>query len=288
MQELLIKDEIENMIYEVRGKQVMLDSDLAQLFKYETFNLNKAVSRNINKFSENYMFVLNKEEYDNLIFHFGISKRHGGRRYNPKVFTEKGILMLATILKSDIAIEMSIKIIDVFVNMRKYINNSNDILMNIETKLIEHDNQLLKHNDNFNKIFDILDSKEKINHIFFEGQIYDAYSLLIDILNCAKEEIIIIDNYASKELFDILKDIKVDIKIITKNIDEILLRKYKKQYKNIETINNNTFHDRFIMIDKKILYHSGASFKDLGNKCFGINKIEDKYILNSIIESVGK
>ena len=156
----------------------------------------------------------------------------------------------------------------------------------METKLIEHDNKLLKYDNNFNKIFNMLESKEKTNNIFFEGQIYDAYSLLIDILNKAKEEIIIIDNYASKELFDILKDIKINIKIVTKNIDDILIKKYNKQYNNIEIINNDSFHDRFIIIDRKTLYHSGASFKDLGHKCFGINKIEDKHILDELLKYI--
>ena len=232
------------------------------------------------------MFTLTKNEYDILIFQNGISSNHGGRRYLPRVFTEKGILMLATILKSDIAVDMSIKIINSFVKMRKCINTNKDVLLNMETKLIEHDNKLLKYDDNFNKIFDILDSKEKINHIFFEGEIYDSYSLLIDILSKAKDQIIIIDNFASKELFDILKDIKTNIKIVTKNIDDILIKKYNKQYSNIEIIYNDNFHDRFIIIDNSILYHSGASFKDLGKKCFGINKIEDKNYLKQLLESV--
>ena len=279
MNEIIVKDEIENMIYEIRGKQVMLDSDLAILFQYETFNLNKAVSRNIEKFSNDYMFTLTKAEYNDLIFQNGISSKHGGRRYLPKVFTEKGILMLATILKTPIAVDMSIKIIDIFVKMRKYINNNKNVLLNIENKLLEHDNKI-------DILFDKLDSKEKTNHIFFEGQIYDAYSLLMDILKNAKEEIIIIDNYASKELFDILKDIKPNIKIVTKNIDDTLIKKYNKQYSNIKIIYNDSFHDRFIIIDKKTLYHSGASFKDLGNKCFGINKIEDKEYLERIINKI--
>ena len=136
--------------------------------------------------------------------------------------------------------------------------------------------------------FDKLNEKQKINTIFYEGQIYDEYSLLIDILSKAKEEVIIIDNYAGKELLDIIKDISIDTKIVSSNIDSTLKKKYESQYENVTFINNNTFHDRFIIIDKKELYNSGASFRDLGKKCFSLNKIEDKEILNNIIKKIGE
>ena len=130
--------------------------------------------------------------------------------------------------------------------------------------------------------------KESNNHIFYEGQIYDAYSLLIDILSKAKKEIIIIDNYAGKKLFDIIRNINVKVKIYTENIDNISKEKYEKQYSNIEIINTNIFHDRFIIIDNKVLYHSGASFKDLGKKCFAITKILDNNILEELLDKLEK
>jgi hypothetical protein len=133
------------------------------------------------------------------------------------------------------------------------------------------------------KSFEKLEEKEKINHIFYDGQIYDAYSLLMDILSKAISEIIIIDNYASKELLDIIKDIKIKIIIVSSNINDILKKKYESQYNNVTFINNNSFHDRFIIIDKEILYYCGSSFKDLGKKCFTINKIEDKEYLKNIL-----
>ena len=136
--------------------------------------------------------------------------------------------------------------------------------------------------------FDKLNEKQKINTLFYEGQIYDAYSLLMDILSEAKKEIIIIDNYAGKELLDIIKDISIDIKIVSSSIDSTLKKKYESQYSNVTFINNNTFHDRFIIIDRKELYNSGASFKDLGKKCFSLNKIEDKEYLENIIKKIGK
>ena len=186
--------------------------------------------------------------------------------------------MLSSLLKSDIAIETNKLVIKAFVTMRKYLKeiNYDNRISNIETKIIEHDNKI-------DLILDKLSTKEENNHIFYEGEIYDAYSLLMNILGKAKKEIIIIDNYAGKELFDIIKDIKVNIKVYTENIDNIAKKKYEQQYSNLTIINTNIFHDRFILIDNKILYHSGASFKDLGKKCFCITKMEDKQIIKDLI-----
>ena len=275
----VITNNVENLIYEIRGKQVMLDSDLAKLYqcKNGTKTINQAVKRHINRFPERFCFQLTKEEYIFLKSQFGTANKTNMSRMLPYAFTEQGVAMLSSVLRTEVAEQVSIKIMDAFVKMRHYIVNGNYRLNNIETKLLEHDTKI---NEIFNQF------KANNNHIFFEGEIYDAYSLLIDILREAKSEIIIIDNYAGKQLFDILKEIKTDIKIITKNIEEITYKKYKEQYKNIEIINNNKFHDRFIIIDKKILYHSGASFKDIGKKCFAINKIEDKIILNDILKKL--
>lgn len=128
--------------------------------------------------------------------------------------------------------------------------------------------------------------KEKNNHLFFKGQIYDTYSLLIDIFNKSQDEIIIIDNYIDKNILDILKDISKRIIIVTNEFNNIDYKKYNEQYNNIVLKINNSFHDRFIIIDRKVLYHSGASFKDLGKKCFEISKIEEKEILNSLIKKI--
>ena len=271
---------INDLIYNIRGKLVMLDADLAKLYQCinGTKDINKAVKRNEERFPEDFYFQLNEDEIRNLRFHFGTANVSNMTRTLPYVFTEQGVAMLSAILKTNVASQVSVKIMRAFVEMKKYIatNNFSNRISNLETKTIEHDNKI-------NLILDKLSTKEVNNHIFYEGQIYDAYSLLINILNQSKKEIIIIDNYASKELFDIIKDINKNITIITKNIDEILIKKYKKQYNNINIIKSDIFHDRFIIIDNEILYHSGASFKDLGNKCFAINKIIDKDILNKLL-----
>ena len=273
---------IENMIYEIRGKQVMLDSDLATLYgcKNGTKEINQAVKNNIEKFPERYCFRITEKEYSSLKSKLLTSR--GGSRKGHTVFTEQGVYMLATILKGKLATSITIAIMDAFVVMKNIINTSL-----IEQKYF---NELTIKNTEDIKLlqesFDKLNTKESNNHIFYEGQIYDAYSLLIDILSKAKKEIIIIDNYAGKKLFDIIKNINVKVKIYTENIDNISKEKYEKQYNNLEIINTHIFHDRFIIIDNKELYHSGASFKDLGKKCFAITKMEDNNILKELLNKI--
>lgn len=287
MYELKEELNMENMIYEIRGKQVMFNSDVARLYNVETKRINEVIKRNINRFPEEFCFQITIEELEKLSSRSQfatLNKSNNYRGYNikylPYVLTEQGIMMISGLLKSDIAVKVNVQIIDAFVKMRKYISNN---LYQNEKILINHENRLLMLEESFDK----LNEKEKINHIFYEGQIYDAYSLLIDILGKSKEEVIIIDNYAGKELLDIIKDIKQNIKIVSSNIDSTLKKKYESQYSNVTFMNNNTFHDRFVIIDRKELYNSGASFKDLGNKCFALNKIEDKKILNNIIRKIG-
>ena len=283
---------IENMIYEIRGKQVMLDSDLSKLYqcKNGTKEINQAVKNNPDKFPERYSFQLSDNEYNNLRSNFltsSLESGYGGRRYNPRVFTEQGIAMLSTILKSKVAVETSIRIMDAFVKMRKIISSSL-----IEQKYINE--LVIKDNERINLLeesFSKLEEKEKVNHIFYEGQIYDAYSLLIDMFKEAKKEIIIIDNYADKSILDMITNLNVKVIVITKKFNllkDIDIKKYNKQYHNLKVIYSDKFHDRFIIIDKKVLYHSGASYKDLGNKCFAITKIEDKEYLEIILKNIGE
>ena len=192
--------------------------------------------------------------------------------------------MLATVLKTENASIVSINIMRAFVVMKKIINTSLIEQKYFNELTIKNTEDIKLLQESFNK----LNTKESNNHIFYEGQIYDAYSLLIDILSKARKEIIIIDNYAGKKLFDIIKNINVNVKIYTENIDNISKEKYEKQYNNLEIINTNIFHDRFIIIDNKVLYHSGASFKDLGKKCFAITKMEDNNILKELLNKLKK
>ena len=274
---------IENMIYEIRGRKVIFDRDLAKLYNVETRVLNQKVKRNIDRFPEEFCFQLDRLEFKKWISQFVISNDEKmSLRKLPYVFTEQGVAMLSAIIKSDIAVKTSIQIMNAFVKLRKYVSNELIEQKYINKMVFDHDNEIKLLQESFSK----LEEKETVNHIFYEGQIYDAYSLLMDILSKAKNEIIIIDNYAGKELLDIIKDIKQNIKIVSSNIDSTLKKKYESQYSNVTFINNNTFHDRFIIIDRKELYNSGASFKDLGKKCFAINKIEDNEYLKNILKKI--
>lgn len=285
MNEIIEKEiDIENMIYEVNGVEVMLDSDLAKLYHVETKRINEAVKNNPEKFPRRYSFVLDNEELSFLRSKFSTLEINGQGKYTkyaPRVFTEQGVYMLATILKSKEAIQTSIRIMDTFVKMRHYINYNNELL---PRKFMLLEEKVDNNTKRIDELFDKFNPKDIIkNCIFFGNDIYDAYSVIMDIFNSSKEEIIIIDNYASKDLLDMLRDINRKVLIVSKNIDEVLKKKYETQYKNVTFINNNSFHDRFIIIDRRKLYLCGASFKDLGKKCFGIHENNDIDYLNRLL-----
>ena len=279
MDKVVENQRVDNLIYEIRGTEVMLDSDLARLYECVngTKTINQAVKRHINKFPERYMFQLTKEEYLSLKSQMGTSKVSsvGGVRKLPYVFTEQGVAILATILHTKVADVISMKIIDAFIYMRKYLSreNSNNIL-------ISHEERILKLEESFNKF------SNKQKSIIYEGKIYDAYSILLDIFNETKDEIIIIYNYINKELLDILRYVDKKIIIMSKNYNEELIKKYKSQYKNIMLVNDNSFHDRYIILDRKEVYTSGMSLKDIGKKYSYINKINESIFIVELLKRV--
>jgi len=286
MNEIMEKEmiSIDDMIYEVRGVQVMLDSDLARLYQVETKRINEAVKNNPDKFPERFYFRISESEYGDLKSKISTSK--GGSRKGHTAFTEQGVYMLATILKSKVATNVSIAIMDAFVKMRHYINYTNVMLPH---RVLLLEDKVDDNTKKINELFDKFDPKVIVkDYLFFDGEFYDAYSVLLDIFNSSKEEIIIIDNYASKELFDLLRNIDRKIIVVSKNIDDVLKKKYEKQYDNIKFINNDSFHDRFIILDRNKLYTCDASFKDLGKKCFAINEFGDKKYLNCILEIISE
>lgn len=274
-------ENIENLIYEIRGKQVMLDSDLAKLYecKNGTKVINQAVKRNITKFPERYCFQLTETEYRNLKFQNVTSSlnNYGGVRKMPFVFTEQGVAMLATVLKTPVADAVSMRIIDAFVYMRRYL--SGEIGSNM---LVNHEERILKLEEQFNKF------SSKRNTIIYEGKIYDAYSVMLDIFNEAKGEIIIVDNYVNKELLDILREVDKKIIFISNNMNNELIKKYESQYDNTQFVSNNPFHDRYIILDRKEVYASGMSLKDVGKKYSYINKIEESIFINELIKRIIK
>ncbi len=269
------------MIYEIRDKQVMLASDVAKLYHVETKVLNQAIKRNINRFPDEFCFQLDDDEtkifWSQIVTKKQIVETRGGSYKNPYVLTEQGIMMLSGLLRSDIAVKVNIQIIDAFVKLKKYVSLENNMLVN-------HENRILKLEDAIDK----MNEKEKVNSIFFDGQIYDAYSKIISILKLAKDNIIIIDSYADNTLLDIISKIGKKVILICTNklLKNIDLDKYYRQYNNLKIIYNNSFHDRYFILDNSILYHCGASINYLGCKVFSINKIEDDIVKNKLIAYV--
>ena len=304
IQSEISNEEIKNLIYTIRGKQVMLDSDVAMLYHYQTKRINETVNRNKERFPENFCFQLTEEEVKNLkkqstILNLGQennwsqiatsskneNSKHRGRKYIPYVFTEQGIAMLSGLLKNNIAVQVSINIMNAFVEMRKFLMLNGQVferLTNMEYKLLDHDKK-------FDIIFNQLQHEESIKQrIFFQGQIYDAYSLIVDIIKKANKKILIIDNYVDDSILKMLtkKKNNVEVVILTSNksnIQDIDIQKFNKEYPILKIAKTNKFHDRFIVLDSEEMYHLGASIKDVGKKCFGINKIEDLDIIGKII-----
>ena len=287
MNELTVKEniKIEDMIYEIRGKQVMLDSDLARLYETETKRINEAIKRNIERFPERFCFRITEEEYNFLKSQIATSK--GGSRKGHTVFTEQGVAMLATVLKTKVAIKVSIQIMDAFVTMRKYISSNLFDQNYISNMLLEHEYKIKLLQDSFQKI----EEKKKVNEIYFNGQIYDAYSKIQEICKNANKSLVIIDAYADNTILDIIKRLKIEVAIITKPNNLLTsqdIEKYNKQYNNLTVMFNNAFHDRYFILDDEIVYHCGASINRIGYKTFSINLIDDVDIKNILINKANE
>jgi hypothetical protein len=277
MNELIIDEEsIKNKIHTIRGMQVILDRDLAKLYQVETKVFNQAVKRNIKRFPDSFRFQLNKKELENLRSHIVTFKENLNTKYLPYAFTEQGISMLSAILKSGIAIEVSIKIIESFVNMRKIISSNTLIFERFE----RIEKRLNIHDENFKKIFNAIEDKsiKPSQGIFYDGQIWDAYKFVNELIKSAKNSIRLIDNYIDETtltLFSKVPNIKVTLytKTISKQL-KLDYKKYNEQYKNIKLKEFKNSHDRFLIIDELEIYHIGASLKDLGKKWFAFSKFD--------------
>lgn len=292
----VVKDDISSRIYSIRGVQVMLDEDLSQLYKVPTKRINEQVKRNIERFPDVFCFQLIKYEYLNLKSQIATSslrsqiatlKSKVGRKYPPFVFTEQGVAMLSAVLKSKVAIHMSIQIMTAFVSMRRVLQSNSLVfsrLDSLEQKQLETDKK-------FDQVFDALSSKDTIPDykIFFDGQIFDAHKFVSGLVRLAKQEIVLIDNFIDDTVLDLLtkrhKDVTVTI--YTKSISPSLsqdIRKYNTQYPQITVKTLNSIHDRFLIIDRVTTYHFGASIKDLGKKLFAVSQLsgESLTLLNSL------
>ena len=284
---------IQNLIYVVRGKQVMLDSDLAQLYQIETRTLNQSVKRNIKRFPEHYRFQVTCKEYESLKSQIVISStddgKHGGRRKLPFAFTEQGIAMLSSVLKSDVAIQINMRIMDTFVDIRKYMANNAllyEKVNNIELKQMEFQNIT---NERFDRVFRYIeDHAEDERKIFFDGQIYDAFSLIVSLIQKAQKKIILIDGYVDVTTLNLLakKNSGVDVKIYTyanSKLTHTDIVNFNSQYPTLSVKKTQVFHDRFLVIDENTVYHIGASIKDAGKKCFGISLWQDPNMVTDLL-----
>ena len=280
MEDLIPSEIIESKIYNIRGLQVMLDEDIAVLYGVETKHINQAVRNNLNKFPIDFYFELCESEIEHLKSKF-LTSSWGGRRKPPKVFTEQGIYMLATIIKSKSATSVTVAIMRTFVQMRKFISQNASFFKRLDNLEIKQIQYKLEADDKFNKIFKAIESKDikPKQGIFYEGQIFDAYLFVSDIIKLAKESIVLIDNYVDESILVLFtkRNANVNMKIYTNTSSKQLqldLEKHNAQYPKIEIEKFDLSHDRFLIIDKKEIYHFGASLKDLGKKWFAVSKMD--------------
>ena len=280
--------EIESQIFVFRDSQVMLDRDLAEMYRVETKVLNQAVKRNIERFPKQFRFQLTDSEKAQLVTNCDRFKSLKHSSANPLAFTEQGVAMLSAVLRSDVAVKVSIQIINAFVEMRKLIANHSGLLQRmdgIERKQLETDQK-------FEKVFRALESKDIIpgQGVFFDGQVFDAYELASKIIRSAKKNIVLIDNYIDESTLTHLskKTKAVEVLLLTKTISKKLtldVKKANEQYPNFELKTFTKSHDRFLIIDNTEVYHLGASLKDLGKKWFAFSKL-DKDSVGSILSEL--
>jgi len=279
---------IQNLIYSIRGNQVMLDQDLANLYQVETRRLNEQVKRNKERFPSSFMFQLTRKEYDKLLRSQNvISSEHGGRRYLPNAFTEQGVAMLSAVLKSETAVKISIRIMEAFVNMRRFLLSNSRVFERLDSLELKQ----LASEGKIEKILDAIESKKVSpkQAIFFDGQFFDAYQLVSDLIRSAKKSIILIDNYIDDRVLVQFTKRKVHlpVTIYTNPMNPVLkldVNRFNVQYPQIELKTVKKFHDRYLIIDRKTVYHFGASLKDLGKKTFSFTKLdlEPRVILSRI------
>jgi len=271
------EETINNKIYSIRGFQVMLDRDLAELYGVKSIKLREQVKRNIDRFPKDFMFQLDKDEVDFMVSQNAIpSKQHLGGSL-PYVFTEQGVASISSVLTNKIAIEINIKIMRAFVQMRKFISNNALVFQRLDSL----EQKQFKTNEKVDAVLDAIESKElkPKQGIFYDGQVYDAYVFVADLIKSAKTNIVLIDNYCDESVLTMLskRDAGVKACIYTKNISKELqldLKKHNAQYQKIELKKFNSSHDRFLIIDSKDVYHIGASLKDLGKKWFAFSRFE--------------
>ena len=285
---------IEPLIHTVRGQQVMLDTDLARLYEVETKNLNRAAARNADRFPEDFRFQLTKEEDASLRCQIGASKTvdgRGGRRYLPYAYTEQGIAMLSGVLRSEAAVQTSISIMRAFVAMRHFLAENAALLERLRG--IESSQAAFQQStdERFDQVFRLLEGEiEKPQRIFFAGQMFDAFSLLTDLVSRAEREIVLVDGYVDVRTLNILAKKREGVAVAVYTSGTRLTQDdvdvFNAQYPSLTVLRTRAFHDRFLILDGETAYHIGASLKDAGKKCFGIDLIQDEGLTKMLIEKL--
>ena len=282
----LSQQHIENRIFTIRGKQVMFDRDLAEMYQVEVKRLNEQVKRKIDRFPETFRFQLNSQEKDKLVANCDRFESLKHSTVNPYAFTEQGVAMLSAVLRSEIAVKVSIQIMNAFVELRKLVGQ--ETLQHLRLSSIE--NKLIEHDQKFNKLFSALENSELPQRgVYFDGQVYDAYQFVSDVIKNAQSSIILIDNYIDDSVLTLLSKRKKNVTatIYTASISKQLrldLEKHNAQYPEVKAELFKQSHDRFLIIDEKELYHIGASLKDLGKKWFAFSRMDSlcKDVLSKI------
>ncbi len=302
---------IRKKIHTIRGMQIIIDNDLAHMYDVSVKALNQAVKRNIEIFPENFCFQLTQDEFNmlrsqfvtssseslrmknrslkikkDLRFHFGTSKpERGGRRYLPYAFTEQGVSMLSSLLRSKTAVRVSIQIINTFVSMRRFILKNAGLFSRLDLVELRQLEFEIKTDKKFEQIFAAIENKsfQKKQGIFYDGQIFDAYTFVSELIRSAKESIVLIDNYVDDSVLTLFskRNKNVHVTIYTKEINKQLsldFAKYNSQYSGVEIKEFNQSHDRFMIIDEQYIYHFGASLKDSGKKWFAFSKFDKEAV----------
>ena len=300
MDEIAVTDDIkiEDMIYEIRGKYVMLDSDLGRVYecKNGTKTINQAVNRHLERFPSDFYFQLTEDEYSSLRSQVGTLKNGRGehKKYLPYVFTEHGVAMLATVLRTKVASEMSVSIMRAFVKMRHYLLNTVGENKYIKDMLLKHDNELSEHGNSIRLLqesFDKLETDKEIDEVYFNGKEYDAYSKVLDIFGEAKDKLIVVDRYTDKTFLDMIRNLECKVILITgkkSKLTKLDIEKYNRDYNNLTVYYDDAFHDRYFVIDNNKVYHSGNSINHIGYRKSSIDVIHDKNVCATVINDISR
>ncbi len=280
--------EVEELIFTIRDKQVMIDYHLAQLYGVETKVLNQQVKRNIERFPERFRFQLADDERDKVVTNCDHLSKLKFSKSNPYAFTEQGVAMLSAVLRSETAVAVSVRIIDAFVEMRRFLSKD----MNIIKRIDNLERSSMEADKKFDRIFSVIESGNvcSAQGIFFNGQVFDAYMFVTKLIRSATRSIVLIDNYVDESVLLMLdkREPNVSARIYTQNISPKLdldLKKHNSQYEPIDVVLFRDAHDRFLLVDDKV-YHIGASLKDLGKKWFAftlMNDITAEWLVSKIV-----